>query len=315
MPMRRCCPDLIVVNRLDRENSDFYSVVNAIRQRFSSHAVPVQLPLGREHGFMGAINLLSGKAYTAAGGKPQETAIPQEMAADVAEHRDSLIEAIAETDDDLVNKYLEGEEIGEEELRAALRKAVAARQIFPILCCAGAANINVPFLLDAMVDLLPEPSAARANRGGWRRAGGWALRPWFSRQWRILLASLPCFVSLRARLSRIAMSITLHATMTNASVSCSCCAASLRRPLRNWQPATLARRSSYRIPSPATPSPRVRNRGNSSPPVYPMPSFTAAIDARTRADLDKLGAALTRLTPGGSNATGIARSAHRANDP
>jgi elongation factor G len=156
-------PRIIAVNRVEREHADFENAVQSIHDGLEAKAVVLSLPIGEEHNFKGIVDVASGKAYTFDGGKPSETAAPADMAAAIAAAREKLMDAVCETDDDLLAKYLEGEDIAPEAVTAALRKAICAGQVVPIVCVSGAANIGVQNLLDTIVDALPSPLDAVIN--------------------------------------------------------------------------------------------------------------------------------------------------------
>jgi elongation factor G len=153
-------PRLCFVNKLDRMGADFYKDVASIHEKLTKNAYPIQLPIGAEAGFSGIIDLLRMKAEVyldEMGQKFEEREVPADMLEKAKEYRAKVVEAIAETDENLMNKYLAGEELSLEELKTGLRKAVIASQIYPILCGSALKNKGVQFLLDAVVDYLPSP--------------------------------------------------------------------------------------------------------------------------------------------------------------
>ena len=153
-------PRLCFVNKLDRMGADFYKDVASIHERLTKSAYPIQLPIGSESNFSGIIDLLRMKSEVyldEMGQKFEERDVPADMLEKAKEYRAKLVEAIAETDENLMNKYLGGEELSLDELKAALRKAVISGQIYPILCGSALKNKGVQFLLDAVVDYLPSP--------------------------------------------------------------------------------------------------------------------------------------------------------------
>ncbi|HLG73813.1 MAG TPA: elongation factor G [Chloroflexota bacterium] len=156
-------PRIVVINKLEREHANFESAVQSVRDALDAKAVVLELPIGQEASFKGVVNVATGKAYTFDGGKPAEGDAPGDMAGDIAAAREKLMDAVCETDDDLLTKYLEGEEIAEGELTAALRKAVCAGQVTPIVCASGGANKGVQTLLDLIVEALPSPEDAPLN--------------------------------------------------------------------------------------------------------------------------------------------------------
>lgn len=157
---------LVFINKLDRENADFQRVAEDLRQRYGTTVVPVQIPMGREHDFHGIVDVLTGKAYTYVDGKSTDVATPADLAAQVAEYRQQLVEAVCETDDDLMSKYLNDDEVADEELRAALHAAATRGQIVPVLLGSATMNIGLDRLLDALVDFVPSPTEAGVSPNG-----------------------------------------------------------------------------------------------------------------------------------------------------
>lgn len=147
---------LLFINKMDRENVDFLKVVDQIQAKFGRKCLPLHLPIGSHTSFQGVIDLLKMKSYTGTAG--QEGAIPPELQSQAEELRQKLVEAIAEADDTLLEKYLGGEELAQEELVKGLRQAVLASKVVPILAGSGLQNVAVPPLMDAIVSYLPAPS-------------------------------------------------------------------------------------------------------------------------------------------------------------
>ena len=153
-------PRLAYVNKMDIVGADFYRVVSMMKERLQANAVPIQLPIGSEADFKGQVDLLKMKAeiYTDdLGNTIDETEIPADLKDAAEEARAALIEAVAETDDELMEKYLNGEELSHEELMAGIRKATIAGTMTPVLCGTSYRNKGVQPLLDAIVDFLPSP--------------------------------------------------------------------------------------------------------------------------------------------------------------
>ena len=146
---------IVYVNRMDRENVDFARVVDQIQSKFGRKCQPIQLPIGAHTTFQGIIDLLKMKSYTGTAAK--EGDIPAELQSQAQSMREKLIEAIAETDDGLLEKFLGGEELKPEELNKALAKAVAGGKLVPIMAGSGLQNIGVISLMDAIVGYLPPP--------------------------------------------------------------------------------------------------------------------------------------------------------------
>ncbi len=153
-------PRICFINKLDRTGADFYKDVKSIHERLTKRAVVVQLPIGAEDKFKGIIDLIRMKAEVyldEMGQQFEEVEVPADMLDKAKEYRAKMMESIAETDENLMNKYLGGEELTHEELVNGLRKAVIANQIYPILCGSALKNKGVQFLLDAVVAYLPSP--------------------------------------------------------------------------------------------------------------------------------------------------------------
>ncbi len=153
-------PRICFINKLDRMGANFYADVKSIHDRLTKHAYPVQLPIGTEANFNGIIDLIRMKTEIykdEMGQEIEEAEVPAEMMDKAKEYRAKLIEAVAENDESLMNKYLAGEELTVDEIKAGLRKATIAGEINPILCGSALKNKGVQFLLDAIVDYLPSP--------------------------------------------------------------------------------------------------------------------------------------------------------------
>jgi len=153
-------PRICFVNKMDRIGADFWRTVDMIRERLGAVPVPVQIPIGQESDFQGFIDLITQRAIVFIddlGTQSDSRAIPAELQAEFEKHRDALIERVAETDEELTLKYLEGEEISEQELRQALRQATISSKLVPILCGSSLKNKGVQAMLDAVIDYLPSP--------------------------------------------------------------------------------------------------------------------------------------------------------------
>ncbi|NJL65986.1 MAG: elongation factor G [Oscillatoriales cyanobacterium RU_3_3] len=153
-------PRIVFVNKMDRMGANFYKVYGQIRDRMRANAVPIQIPIGSEENFKGIVDLVQMKAYIYTndiGTDIEEVEIPEEVQDLATEYRTKLIESVAETDDALTEKYLEGEELTEAEIQAALRQGTIQGTIVPMLCGSAFKNKGVQLLLDAVIDYLPSP--------------------------------------------------------------------------------------------------------------------------------------------------------------
>ncbi|MFD3271688.1 elongation factor G [Paenibacillus dendritiformis] len=153
-------PRIAYVNKMDIIGADFLNVIQSMKDRLQANAVAIQLPIGAENDFVGIVDLMTEKAYIFKddlGREIEETEIPAELKDKAEELRLEMVEKIAELDEDLMMKYLEGEEITVPELKAALRKGVCSVQIFPVVCGSSYRNKGVQQMIDAVVDYLPSP--------------------------------------------------------------------------------------------------------------------------------------------------------------
>jgi elongation factor G len=149
-------PRLVFINRMDRENADFHQTLSQLQEMFGQKCVAFQLPLGAQANFRGVVDLLTMKAYVGEKGEAQD--VPKELLEQATSLREKLVEAAAETDDTLITKYLEGEDLSEEELRRGLRMGVIRGSLIPVLTGSATKNIAVTLLMDALCRCLPSPT-------------------------------------------------------------------------------------------------------------------------------------------------------------
>lgn len=161
-------PRIAYINKMDRVGADFFRVIRQIAERLNANPVPIQLPIGVEDSFRGVVDLVAKKAIIYVddlGTKSEMSDIPADMADLVEEYREKLLEAVAEYDEELMVKYLDGEEITEEEIKRAIRRATIEVKMIPVLCGSSFKNKGVQPLLDAVVDYLPSPLDIPAVKG------------------------------------------------------------------------------------------------------------------------------------------------------
>ncbi|MDY6226240.1 MULTISPECIES: elongation factor G [unclassified Clostridium] len=161
-------PRMIYVNKMDATGADFFRCINTVRDRLKANAVPIQIPIGSEDQFKGMVDLITNKAimfYDDLGKDVREEEIPADLADQAEEYRMAMIEAIAETDEELMEKYLEGEELTKDELMTALRKATIANEIVPCICGSSYKNKGVQQMIDGVVAFLPSPLDIPAVKG------------------------------------------------------------------------------------------------------------------------------------------------------
>lgn len=161
-------PRMIYVNKMDATGADFFNCLGSVRERLRANAIAIQIPIGKEAEFAGMIDLMKNVAVVYEddlGQTEKEVEIPAELKDQAEEYRSMMIEAIAETDEELMMKYLEGEELTIEELKAALRKATIANEIVPVICGSSYKNKGVQHMIDGVVDFLPSPLDIKAVEG------------------------------------------------------------------------------------------------------------------------------------------------------
>ncbi|MGZ3665948.1 MAG: elongation factor G, partial [Ktedonobacterales bacterium] len=153
-------PRICFVNKMDRTGANFWRTVDMIKDRLNATPVPIQIPIGQESGFKGFVDLIEQQGIVFVddlGTTSQTSDIPADLVDEARKHRETMIERIAETDEELTLKYLEGEEISADELRAALRRATIAGKLVPVLCGTALKNKGVQAMLDAVIYYLPSP--------------------------------------------------------------------------------------------------------------------------------------------------------------
>jgi elongation factor G len=161
-------PRIAYVNKMDIMGADFYNCVQMMKDRLKANAVPIQLPIGKEENFKGLVDLITMKAVyylDDLGTVADEEPVPEDMVDIVEKYRNILIEAVAEQDEDLMNKYLEGEELTVEEIRAGIRKATIAVEMIPVTCGSSYKNKGVQRLLDSVIAYMPSPLDVPAIKG------------------------------------------------------------------------------------------------------------------------------------------------------
>ncbi len=149
-------PRMFFVNKMERENANFDAVVRALRNRFGKSVVALQIPVGSEQNFKGVVDLLTMTAITDEGARE----VTGDLRESAEAHRETLVETVVEVDDDLINKYLEGEEISVDELKGALQKGVRSNSVFPVMCGSALTSRAIAPLLDAAIAFMPNPMQA-----------------------------------------------------------------------------------------------------------------------------------------------------------
>lgn len=157
-------PGFVIVNKLDRERADFTTVMDACNLSLKKKIVPIYFPIGSENDFKGFVNIISGKAYEYdADGKPSMIKIPSDLIDEMETAKEEFIENVAELNDELLEKYLEGEEISESQIKANFRQGILDAKFYPAICCSAQKMIGVATISDIIIDYLPSP----LDRGEW----------------------------------------------------------------------------------------------------------------------------------------------------
>jgi elongation factor G len=295
---------MFVLTRCDRENADPGAALDALRTSFGDKIAPLHVAIGRADSFAGYVDLVHRTAYTWKGDAVSEGSVPPELEAEVARRRDQLIEAASEADDDIMTKYLEGEEIGEAELEACVRSAIRQSIIAPVVVASAAHEIGVRGLLDAAIAYLPSP----VDRGGVvaRDGQGAEVRvapdpdaplllhvfkttadPFVGRlsYFRVHAGTLrghdAPWNPLRHETERIGGVLRLHGKEQEVATE-----------LRAGEIGAVAKLQVTLTGDTLTP----RERPLTMPPLaFPEPTLPVAVEPQTKADLDKMGQALNRL--------------------
>ena len=282
-------PRLVFINKLDRDNTSYDRALDSLRARFGATVAPLTIPIGQAGAFTGVVDLIAGKAYAYVADKMIEREIPGDIRERMGAYRDMLVETACEADDELMSKYLEGGEISEEELRHAVRLAVAAGALAPALAGSAAKNIGVQNLLDAITDYLP----SAAERPGVTPGGppcAFVFKTMVDPQkgtysyLRVYSGSLKSDAHIynvdTATDERLGQLLQMRGKaqepITEASAGDICAVVKLSKTHTG---NTLG----------------AKDGAKREPIHFPTPLFTAAVFPRTQSDLDKMSVALTRM--------------------
>ncbi len=294
-------PRFIFVNKMDRENADFYKTVEKLQAKFGARCLPLQLPIGAHNDFQGIVDLLAMKSYTGAATK--EGDIPTTLQAQVESFREKLVEAVAEVDDKLLEKYLGGEELSLEELNDGLRRAVVAGRIVPILVGSAIKNIGISLLLDAINSYLPSPKEREVAV-----IGNSGQQEMIEPSQDAALAALVFKTSADPYVGKLTYFRVYNGAIDNNSQVWNATRGEAERigqlfMLRGKTQEPVSQIKAGDIGAVAKLN--ITNTGdtlcNRDKPVkvvpisFPEPTFSEAVYPKTKADLDKLGMALSRL--------------------
>jgi len=296
-------PRLILVNKMDRENANFDQTLSQLQDKFGHKCAPLHLPIGSQDSFQGIVDLLAMKSYTGADAK--EGDIPAELADQANSYREKLIEAIAEIDDSLIEKYLGGEELTAEEMATGLRQAVAAGKIVPVLAGSALKSIGVSTLLNTIRALLPSPEgieAATVDESG-KSAG--SIKPAADGS----LAALVFKTSADPYVGKLTYFRVYRGSIASNSQVWNANQGEVERigqlfTLRGKNQETADKVSAGDIGAVAKLNVTVtgdtlgirEDAVRIAPAQFPSPIFSEAVHPKTKADVDKLGTALSRIT-------------------
>ncbi|MFH0942405.1 MAG: elongation factor G, partial [Chloroflexota bacterium] len=292
----------IFLNKMDRENADFNRTVEKIQARFGTKCVPIQIPIGAHSTFTGLVDLLTMKSYS--GSTAKEEAIPSSLQAQADSFRQKMVEAIAELDDKMLEKYLGGAEITREELTATLQRAVISGQIVPILVGSALQNIGVGRLLDAINAYLPSPKERDVTiTGDSGQAEG--VKPGDT-------APLACLVfktSADPYVGKLTYFRVYQGVIDSNSQIWNATRGEAERigqlfiprgktqePIAQIKAGDIGVVAKLSLTSTGDTLCQRDKPVKLAPIAFPDPIFTAAVYPKTKADLDKLGSSLTRLT-------------------
>ena len=293
---------LIFLNKMDRENADFYQTVEQIQAKFGAKCVPIRLPIGAQSDFQGTVDLLTMKAYL--GSPAEEAEIPSSVETQAISFREKLIEAVAEIDDKLIEKYLGGEELSLEELTDGLRKAIKTGQIVPILVGSAVQNIGITPLLDAAYNYLPSPGEQDVAIVDDSGAEVEKIKPSQDAP----LAALVFKTSADPYVGKLTYFRVYHGTIDSNSQVWNATRGEIERIgqlfiLRGKNQEAVSQLGAGDIGGVAKLS--ITSTGDTlgsrdkplriAPVPFPEPTFSEAVHPKTKADVDKLGTALTRL--------------------
>jgi len=294
-------PRFIFINKMDRENADFYKALGQVQSKFGSRCVPLQLPIGAQDSFQGIVDLLTMKSYT--GSKTEEAEIPSSLSSQVESFREKLIEAVAETDDRLIEKYLDGEELSSEELGNALRQATISGKIVPVLVGSALQNIGTSLLLDAVCSYLPSPKerdvviasdsakqtikpsqeASLATLVFKTSADPYVGKLTYLRVYTgAINSNSQVWNATRGGMERIGQLFTLRGKT--------------QEPVPQLRAGDIGMVAKLSLTSTGDTLCNQDKPVKIAPVIFPKPVFGEAVRPKTKADLDKLGEALSRLT-------------------
>ena len=298
-------PALFFINKCDRENANPGNALDALRAAFGQKVAPLHVAIGAGESFVGYVDLVHRKAYQLQGGKETEVAVPANLAAEVASRRDQLLEAASEADDDVMTKYLEGEEISDAELESCLHTAIRSGMVAPVLVGSASKDIGVRALIDAIVHYLPSAAelgeiVATDSKGKEVKIVPSATGPLVARVFKttadpfvgrltylhVLSGTLhgqgQAWNATRGEAERIGQLLLLHGKD--------------QETIGQLQAGEIGAISKLTVTATGDVLSASREQAYTLPPLsFPIPTLQVAIEPQTKADLDKMGSALQRM--------------------
>ncbi len=289
----RNLPRVVLVNKLDRENTSFERALDSLRQQFGNKVVPLPIPIGEQADFKGVVDLVTQKAYTFEGGnKLQEIPIPADLQESVNTFREQMIESAVESDDEIMEKFLEGETLSDDEILSVVKTGTRSGLLVPVLCGSATKNIAVQTLLDALVNYLPSAAEAVPEDA---KALGNALSLLVFRTAAAQVGTISTFRVYSGTLKSDNHALNLG-TKTDERLS------QLVTPRgKNQEPATEIPAGDFGAVAKLTSTHTndTLSASKDAPPLepinFPQPCYTVALFPKSQADLDKMSNALNRV--------------------
>ncbi|HEY3993397.1 MAG TPA: elongation factor G [Ktedonobacteraceae bacterium] len=286
-------PRMVLVNKLDRENTSFELALDSLRQQFGNKIVPLQIPIGEQADFKGVVDLVTQKAYSFEGNNtPQEIPIPANLQASVNSFREQMIESAVESDDEIMEKFLEGETLSDEEILSVVKTGTRSGQLVPVLCGSASKNIGIQTLLDALVSYLPSAAEAIPEDA---KALGDAL-------------SLLVFKTAAAQVGTISTFRVYSGTLKSDNHAMNLSTKTDERLSQLVTPRGKNQETATEIPAgdfgavaklTNTHTNDTLSTNKDAQPLepisFPQPCYTVALFPKSQADLDKMGNALNRV--------------------
>ena len=292
---------LIFINKMDRENANFHKTVDELRSKFGPRCLPLQLPVGAHNDFQGIVDLLKMKYYT--GSPARETEIPQQVMEQASSLREKMVETVAEVDDALIEKYLGDADLTQEELATGLKQAVTSGKIIPILTGSALQSVGIPQLLDAVCRYLPSPMEAKVITSGDTEAAGMAASAEGPLAALVFKTSADPYVGKLTYFRVFCGAISSNSQVWNVTQGSIERIGQLFVPRgKTQEPAPMIGAGDIGAVAKLSITATGDTLGSQDSPVkiapatFPKPTFSAAVHPKSKADVDKLGMALSRLT-------------------